>query len=192
MDVDIDVSDVYSHGGVFPHATRASQIVNGELRAHNVGVYFQNIPVDKETGFSAIPFRFAEAHGFLKIDLLHLSLLDCVRSKEEFRFLSNKEPNWDRLEDPKFVHKLFQLGNHYDTVSKIKPRSVLEIADCIAIIRPGVIRLLSEYLRKPAATRKKIYKLGDNKDKYKYKKSHAIAYALDVVVNMHLIEMGRI
>jgi len=187
MDIDIDTQSKFNPKDIFPNVTLASMVENGELIKHHVGVYFQNIPKDKQTGLAAIPFREAEDVGFFKIDFLHLTALDCFESKEEIRTLLRIEPDWNLLTIPSVVKKLFQIRDHFEVVDMIKPRSIQELADCIALIRPGKRYLLNAYLKDKKIIRKEIYKATD---KYFFKKSHATAYSATIVLQLHLIKIG--
>ena len=91
MDIDLDLKTDFDPLELFD-AVRASMIKNDDLIKHNVGVYFQSIPVDSMTGLAAIPYKQAEEEGYFKIDFLHLSLLDVFDSKEEIRELLKLEP----------------------------------------------------------------------------------------------------
>jgi len=85
--------------------------------------------------------------------------------------------------------KLFQLHKRYDIVSKVKPKSVVELADCMALIRPGKKHLLDSYLKNKEQVRHELY-TKPNDGGYTFKKGHAISYALTVVLQMHLIKGG--
>ena len=188
MDVDIDLGTAFDPLEHFK-AIRASRVQNGQLLKHNAGVYFQKIPVDEQTGLAAIPYKEAEEMGYFKIDFLHIGLLDDFESKEQIRALVNIPPKWEMLEDPDVVERLFQLGKHFDLVQKVKPRSVLEIADCIALIRPHGRRCLSAYMQDRVNTRKVLYTKPDDGLVW-FKKGHSVAYALNVVLQLHLIRGG--
>lgn len=187
MDIDIDFPTNFDPLDYFENAVRASMVSDGELKKHTVGVYFQNIPKDKMTGLSAIPYQEAEELGYTKIDFLHLAILDSVSSKQELRELINKEPNWDLLMIPSIVQRLFQIHKHYDVVQTVNPRSVQELADVIALIRPGKRFLLELYKENPNKVRPILYAESEG---YYYKKSHAVSYALTIVLQLHLIEKG--
>lgn len=188
QDVDIDVSDTFDASQLFPTHTRAAQISRNKLVPHNVGYYFQDIPNDPwNPGVSAIPYTEAEQQGFQKIDFLHLSFLDNFHDKQQLRVLAKKEPRWELLEHHVNVSKLFQIGNHYDVVSQVKPRSIEDLADVVAMIRPGKKNLLDRYLVEKEYVRSFLYK---KTDQYYFKRSHAIGYAHVIVVQMHLIEAG--
>ena len=189
MDVDIDFRTDFDPLEHFPEAIRASRIQNGEIKSHPAGAYFQRIPQDAITGLAAIPFKEAEDEGYFKIDFLHLSILDVFESKEEIKILLNKEPDWCLLQAPSVVGKLFQLHDHYDVVSQIKPSSVQELADCIAIIRPAKRFLLDKYLKDRRAVRIALYQKPTDGRAY-FKKPHAISYALTIVLQLHLISAG--
>jgi len=192
MDIDIDTKSNFNPKDIFPTAILASKVTNGELVKHNVGVYLQNISKDKKTDLAAIPFKEAEDIGFFKIDFLHLTALDCFESKEEIRALLRIEPDWNLLRIPSVVKKLFQIHDHFDIVEAIKPQSIQELADCIALIRPGKRYLLNSYLKDKKNIRKEIFRkeIYKNNDQYFFKKSHSIAYSATIVLQLHLIKIG--
>ena len=185
MDIDIDLKPGFKLGSVFPTATPASMVENGVLKKHLVGAYFQKVPKDLISGWSAIPYEQAEDLGYLKVDFLSLSLLNNIESKAELDRLARKEPKWRNLEDREYVEKLFHISKHYDVVSKVKPTSILELADILALIRPGKMILMDKYLRNKKATRVELYTKRQASD---LRKSHAVAYAVNIVVNMNLLD----
>jgi len=189
MDIDIDFNTLFSAKDIFPNAIRASMVQEGILRPHQVGVYFQPIPKDKITGLAAIPYDKAEDFGFLKIDLLHFSALDQLSSKEGVRELVRMPPDWNLLMVPSAVKKLAHIGSYYDLISTINPKSIQELADILALIRPGKAAYLEDYLLDRAVTRLELYKKPKD-GKYYFKKSHAVAYAHTIVLQLHLIKAG--
>jgi len=189
MDVDIDLRTNFKPDDYFPEAVRASRVEKGKLKPHLAGVYFQKIARDKISNLSAIPFNYAEDQGYFKIDMLHLAILDNFESKDEIRGLLKHEPDWKLLENPDIVGKLFQLHKHFDVVSLIKPKSVQELADAIAIIRPGKRYLLQAYVKDRNAIRTELYRKPDDGKRY-FKKSHSLAYSLTIVLQLHLIKAG--
>ena len=191
MDIDIDFKTDFDPLDYFDEAIRASMVNDKKITKHNAGVYFQKIAKDNISGFAAIPYKEAEDLGYFKIDFLHLSLLDYFGSKEEIRKLIKVEPDWMLLESAVHVQKLFQIHRHYDTVSKIKPKSVIELADTIALIRPGKKYLLNAYLKNKELVRTELYRKPDD-GQYYFKKGHAVAYALSIVLQLHLIKGGII
>jgi DNA polymerase III alpha subunit len=189
MDIDIDLRSDFKLERVFSNAVPASTVEDKdgvkELKRHIVGAYFQTIPKDPISGLAAIPYEEAEELGYLKIDFLNLSLLQHFESKDEVHYFSRKEPNWKLLEDREFVEKLFHVSKHYDMVNKVKPTSILELADILALIRPGKTILLDKYLKNKKLVRKELYTKRQVSD---LRKSHALAYAVNIVINMNLLE----
>lgn len=190
MDIDIDFKTSFDPTRIFDQAIPASMVKSNDLVKHPCGHYFQSIPVDPVTKLAAIPYEEAEVLGYFKIDFLHLSTLDHFSSKEQIRELIKLEPDWSLLLIEDNFPKLFQIGKHHQLISVVQPKSVQELADCIALIRPGKKHLLNQYLRNKAATRKELYRRSD--DGYYFKRSHAISYALTIVLQLHLIELGKL
>lgn len=191
MDIDIDFPSNFVLTDVIKEAIPASMVKKGDLVRHPCGYYLQTMPVDLHTGLAAIPYDQAAGHGFFKIDFLHLSLLDNFTNKEEIKNLIKSEPDWSLLVDPTVVSKLFQLHRNHTLLSKVKPRTVQELADCIALIRPLKYEYLEPYLIDRNKVRPYLYRQ-DGDDKSSFKRSHAIAYALTVILQLHLIQQGRL
>jgi DNA polymerase III alpha subunit len=190
LDIDLDFPSAFNPPDIFKQAIPASMVKKGELVKHNCGYYLQEMPVDKVSGLAAIPYENADKFGYFKFDFLHLSLLDHFSSKEEIQTLIKIEPDWSLLLDEKCVIKLFQLSKHYDLLQCVEPTSVVELADCIALIRPGKRQLLGDYLRDKEQTRPLLYRQGSD-DKSAFRKSHSTAYALTIVLQLHLIAQGK-
>lgn len=184
MDIDIDVTPKFKPESIFK-VVKASTVEKGELKKHNVGIYFQDMPQDAVTGFSAIPYKEAEEHGFFKIDMLPLHILENFESKDEIRQLLKIEPDWTLLEEEEVVSNLFHLAKHFETLQKLKPRSVSDLADCLAIIRPNKTHLIDKYVKNKRAVLKELYTKRDPSD---LRKSHAIPYALLIVLQLHLFK----
>lgn len=187
MDIDIDTPVSFRAEKFFPW-TRASLITNGELSPHTVGYYPQDIAVDPLTKLSAIPYKEAEELGYLKIDFLHLGVYSHFKSRDEINQLLEIEPDWGLLLVPNEQKKLFQLAKHGDLLDTVKPASIEELADCNALIRPGKKQLLKLYISQKEATRRILY--AKDERGYTFKKSHAIAYAMVIVLQLHLISAG--
>lgn len=186
-DIDIDFPTSFKPEEVFPW-TRASQVKNGYLAPHVCGVYPQNVPVDGVTKVSAIPYKEAEELGYTKVDMLHLSVYDNFNSREEIQALLQLEPDWGLLLIPSEQKKLFQLSNHGDVLTTVKPKNIEELADVLALIRPGKKQLAKLYSTNREATRRILYAKDENG--YSFKKSHAIAYSMVIVLQLHLIATG--
>jgi DNA polymerase III alpha subunit len=187
MDVDIDLRTDFNPKEFFPWV-RASTVQNEELRAHPCGYYPQAIAEDPVSQLSAVPYDKAEELGYLKIDFLHLGVYDNFKTRSEIEELLATEPDWGLLTIPSEQKKLFQLSKHGDILSEIKPKSIEEIADVLALIRPGKKQYVKLYKTQREATRRILYSKGE--DGYSFKKSHAIAYALVIVLQLHLISTG--
>lgn len=190
-DIDIDMPSSFDPAKFFGSyvVTKASMLKDEKLQSHPCGVYFQEIPKDPLSNLSAIPYEAAEELGFFKVDFLHLDVYKYFESKQEIKDLLKIEPDWTLLNSPSIVSKLFQLSKHYDIIKKIQPKSILEIADILALIRPGKAYILNLYLRDKQKARNELYKINEN-DTYAFKKAHAISYALVVVLQLHLLSAG--
>lgn len=189
-DVDIDLPGDFDPAKLFPTWTRASQYdenLGATLKPHPCGYYPQAIATDPLSGLAAIPYDHAEELGYLKLDFLHLNIYSKFESREEIEALVELEPNWDLLLVPSTWPKLFQLSRHNDLLLQLKPRSIEDLADVMALIRPGKRELAPLYLVNKAGTRASLYRKGNG---YAFKKSHSVAYALVVVLQLHLIEAG--
>lgn len=191
MDIDIDTKSTFDVRSVIATAIPASMVKNGELVKHPCGHYFQTIPVDSHTNLAAIPYDHTQDHGYFKIDFLHLSLLDNFKSKQEIRDLLKQEPDWSLLMDANVVPKLFQLHRNHKLLARVKPKTVQELADCIALIRPYKKEYLEPYLLDKDKVRPYLYRQ-EGDDKSSFKRAHAISYALTIVLQLHLIKQGRL
>jgi hypothetical protein len=183
MDIDIDLPKNFDPLEYFD-VTPASMIEDGNVKKHPAGFYFQDIPKDIESGLAAIPYKHTEELGFIKIDFLHLSLLESFDSKKQIKSLLKQEPDWAILRDPVKVEGLFHIGKHFDVIDQIRPTSVMQLADIMALIRPGKRKLLDTYVKNPEQTRKELYTKRINSD---MRKAHAVSYALLIVLQLHLI-----
>ena len=185
-DVDIDFFDRDGVLKLFKH-TPATIIKEDKTDKHKTGVYFHSVPQHPVTGHSSLDYKVAEDRGYFKIDMLNVNIYKHVASEQELVELMIKEPDWDMLEDKKIVDELFHLNGHFDIVSKLKPKTIEQLASVLAIIRPAKRYLLKQnwddiktnVWRKPAD------------GSYFFKKSHAIAYAHAIVVQMNLIAEGK-
>lgn len=190
MDVDVDVPTNFDSMKLFPQWTRASVVRDGKLTPHPCGVYPQAIARDPYTGFAAIPYAEAEELGFLKVDMLHVSAYNQFKSRSEIEELLKLEPNWSLLKLQSTWPKLFQLSKHGEMLQQIAPKNLEELADCMALIRPGKKTLLGLYLKARSQARLALFSKDENG--YAFKKSHAYAYAMVVVLQLHLIERGKL
>lgn len=188
-DIDIDFANCTLALRDLKHVTASTiQKTDGQRLRHPSGVYFQDIPVDPLDGMAAWEHTVAAEHGFFKIDLLNNSIYEQVRNEAHLVALLTTDPPWKRLDDPAVVKRLAQIGkqdSHFLIVQKIEPRSILDLAICIALIRPGKCYLLS---RPRFEIERDIWLPVSG---YYYKRSHAIAYAASIVVQFNLlVEQG--
>jgi hypothetical protein len=182
MDIDIDFVDRDRALELFKHKV-ASRLDNGNLVKHNTGIYLHRVPIDLKTGLCAIPYEQAEAKGFFKIDFLNVGIYKGIRDEDHLNELMNREPLWDLLQQHEFVDLLFHLNGHGDITQKTQPTSVEQLSAVLAMIRPAKRYLIGkdwttvmrEIWTKPTG------------DDYYFKKSHATAYAMAIVVQMNLI-----
>lgn len=189
MDIDVDVIPTFDPTKLFGW-TRAAVVRDGEMTPHPCGVYPQRIAVDPLTGLAAVPYDVAEDIGFFKIDFLHLNVYSYFSSRREIDELLKKEPDWTLLQLQSNHHKLFQLANHGELLMKLKPQNLMDLADVLALIRPGKRQLLPLYQKSKEMARPLIWERDEGG--YAFKKSHALSYAYVIVLQLHLIEQGRL
>lgn len=181
-DIDIDFLDREDALKVVNHI-RASRLENGTLVPHNTGVYLQDIPYNPVTNFSNLDYKEAEERGYFKIDFLNVGVYKGVRNEEHLIQLMNQEPLWDLLEQKDFTDLLFHVNGHSGLMKQMKPQSIEELAMCLALIRPAKKHLIGKNWTEIGM---EIWKKPENGEYY-FKKSHAIAYAVAIVVQMNLI-----
>ena len=181
-DIDIDTVDRKRILELFPH-TDAVIERNGKKLKHNTGVYFHKMPTDPFSGMATIDHKQAEDLGFFKIDILNVGIYKDVRDPDHLRELINREPEWELLEHKEISDMLFHVNGHHEILQKLKPRSIVQLAAVLAIIRPAKRHLLS----KDWPTILEQVWLRPDDDSYYFKKSHAIAYAQAVAVQLNLV-----
>lgn len=182
-DIDIDFGDRTKALAVLKH-TPAGIIRDGNLVKHNTGVYVTDIPCDPFTGIASIDYNSAEDRGYAKLDFLNVSLYTHIKSEQHLQTLLNTEPQWDKLYERDFCEKLIHIGNHYDTLISMPEavNSIPRMAMFLAIIRPGKRHLVGKPWAEVAKT---IWE--STAEGYTFKKSHAVAYAHLVAVNINLL-----
>ena len=185
-DVDIDFFDRDGVLKLFKH-TPATIIKEDKTEKHKTGVYFHAVPEHPVTGHSSLDYKKAEDRGYFKIDMLNVNIYKNVKSEQELVELMIQDPDWDMLKDITIVDQLFHLNGHFKIVSKLEPRNIEQLAAVLAIIRPAKRHLmykdwkeiLEEVWVKPTD------------GSYFFKKSHAVAYAQAIVVQMNLITRDK-
>jgi DNA polymerase III alpha subunit len=181
-DIDIDFVDRDQALTLFRHV-RASRVDSDQLVKHNTGVYLHQVPVNALENLCAVPYEQAEEQGYFKIDFLNVGIYKGIKNEAHLLELMNHEPLWDLLEDDSFTDLLFHINGHGNILRQMKPKSVEQLAAILAVIRPAKRYLigkawadvLEEVWQKP------------EKEEYYFKKSHATAYAMAIVVQMNLI-----
>ena len=180
-DIDIDFVDREQALSHFKH-TPASRKEDSKLVKHNTGVYLHEVPVDPISGVCAVPYNEAEEQYF-KIDFLNVGIYKGVRDEEHLVQLMTTEPLWDLLLQDEFVDLLFHLNGHGDIIRKTPPTSVEQLSAVLAMIRPAKRHLIG----KDWTTIMKEVWTKPETGEYFFKKSHATAYAVAIVVQMNLI-----
>jgi len=181
-DIDIDFADRSKALQLFEH-TVASRKDGNEFKPHNTGIYVTSIPSDVINNRSTIDYKEAEERGYFKIDFLNVGIYEGVRDEEHLKQLAEQEPIWDLLLEDQFVNLLFHLNGHSAILKKNCPTSVEQLGAVLAMIRPAKRNLIGSDW---ATIMNEVWKKPENGDYY-FKKAHAIAYALAVVVQMNLI-----
>lgn len=181
-DIDIDFVDRDSALALFRHI-RASRVDEQRLVKHNTGVYLHAVPLNAEANVCAVPYDQAEQQGFFKIDFLNVGIYKGVRDETHLMQLMDQEPLWDLLQQDEFVDLLFHLNGHAAILKKTRPASVEQLAAVLAIIRPAKRHLIDQPWPEIMAS---VWKRPETAAYY-FKKSHATAYAVAIVVQMNLI-----
>ena len=185
-DVDIDFNDRDKALKLFKHKP-ASIIKNQTIEKHKTGVYFHDIPTDPVTGYASIDYKKAEDRGYFKIDCLNVNIYKDVKTEEELVKLMIEEPDWTMLKDKNTVDQLFHLNGHFDIVSKLEPQNIEQLAAVLAIIRPAKRNLMHKYWKD--ILQEVWVKPKDGS--YFFKKSHAVAYAQAIVVQMNILRKDK-
>ncbi len=181
-DIDIDFANRSRALEHFKHVTAAIK-EDSTFKKHNTGIYCTSIPYNPITGLSTIDYKEAEDRGYFKIDFLNVSVYEGVRDQEHLKQLMETEPLWDLLEQKEFTDLLFHVNGHTSLMKQMKPRSIEELAMCIALIRPAKRHLIGKSWTEIGT---EIWTKPENGEYY-FKKAHAIAYAHVIVVQMNLI-----
>lgn len=182
FDIDIDVQSSFKREG---YGVRAS-IYNEDkkkLIPHPSGVFVDNMPDDPETKLSAIPYDIGEEMGFVKIDLLSNTSYDQFRNKKDILKCQERidEIDWGFVNDSEVLKKLPHIRDHQMMLKDLCPKSLDDLADVLALMRPGKLHLIDSYKENKERTRKQLYKKPSNGQVY-FKKSHAYAYAMMICV----------
>ncbi len=181
-DIDIDTKNRSDLLNLIKH-TPAGIVKDNIIKKHNTGVYVTDIPKDPLQGVSSIDYTEAEDRGYFKLDILNVSIYEDVKNEDHLLKLISAEPDWSLLGHKEIVEQLFHVHNHFDIVSKLKPKSVEDLAAVLAIIRPAKRNLLNESW---TTIREKVWEKPQD-GTYFFKKSHAVGYALAIVLQLNLL-----
>jgi hypothetical protein len=181
-DIDIDFLDRTQILDVIKHIPAAIK-EQDNFKKHNSGIYCHSIPQNPLTNLSAIDYKEAEDRGYFKIDFLNVGIYKGIRDEAHLQQLMEVEPIWDLLQQDEFVDLLFHLNGHGAILRKTCPTSVEELAAVLAMIRPAKRNLIGKSWTEIMT---EVWIPPENGEYY-FKKAHAIAYAMAVVVQMNLI-----
>ena len=160
---------------------RTAVLENG--KKHNTGVYVTEIPHNPVDNLATIDYKTAEERGFFKLDFLNVSIYKDITDEQHLQHLMNKEPIWELLQHDEFVDQLFHLNGHGDVLRKTCPTSVEQLAAVLAMIRPAKKHLINESW---TTIMNEVWTKPGNGEYY-FKKSHAVSYAIAVIVHMNLL-----
>jgi len=182
-DIDIDFADREQILKLVQHIP-ARQIVNGQARRHNSGVYVTDIPYDPVNGCAAIDYEQAEQRGYFKIDFLNMGVYQLITSPEHYEEMLTATPPWARLwQDSTWASQLAHIGNYTELLKIMRPDSIPRMAAFISIIRPGKAHLQNRPWKDVFAS---VWD-GDDSRGYTFKKAHALSYAALVALHMNLL-----
>ena len=190
--------------GYLSRAIPASQLTPDKrsLTGHNTGVYFQNVPTDPTTGRATFPYNIAEDQGYYKVDLIPYHVYEGVIDEDHLiELLAVAESDnyqWDWFLDDRFYTnedsklQVTHLARHMAVAEMYPPESVEDVAILIALIRPRKKYLIGEHwdIIEEKIWQKLPEEESDKPGNYFFKKSHAIAFALVILVHLQLIHKG--
>ena len=182
-DIDIDFADRTLVLDKIQHTVASIKDTNDVFKKHNTGIYCTSIPYNPVDNLSTIDYKDAEDRGYFKIDFLNVSLYENIKSEEHLIQLMEAEPLWDLLLQDDFVNLLFHVNGHGSIMRQMAPKSIEELAAVLAMIRPAKRYLIGKDW---TTVMTEIWTKPENGEYY-FKKSHAIAYATAIVVQMNQI-----
>lgn len=191
-DIDIDVKD-RAHALSGMSYVQASLLEGHELKRHATGAYFHGVPIDPVTQLCALPSGkksgdVSSLYGLFKMDVLPNYAYERIETPEHMDKLLTMPVDWSLFLREDVVSKLQQIGGHFDIIEAYEPKSVMDLACLIAMIRPGKRHLIGEEWD---IVRREMWK--KDGDGYYYKKSHAVAFATCIVVQLNsMVERGEV
>ena len=181
-DIDIDFADRNKMLVLIDHIKARRNNESG-FTYHNTGIYAHYIPHDPLTKIAGIDYKQAETRGYFKIDFLNVSIYKDVKNEEHLIQLMETEPLWELLLQDEFTDLLFHLKGHGTILKKTQPTSVEQLAAVLAMIRSSRRHLIEKTWPEIMM---EIWSKPEN-DEFYFKKPHAIAYAMAVIIQMNLI-----
>lgn len=182
-DIDIDFADREQILKLIQH-TPARQIVQGQVRRHNSGIYVTDIPRDPVNNCATIDYEQADQRGYFKIDFLNMGVYQLVKDLKHYKEMLDADPPWARLwQDTAWAGQLVHVGNYTELLKSMRPDSIPRMAAFISIIRPGKAHLQNK-------TWTDVFESvwdGDDSKGFVFKHSHAISYAALVSLHMNLL-----
>lgn len=186
-DVDIDLADrdqllalIQSVPARMSHQDRD--------RHHNSGIYVTEIPRDPVLGCAALDYREAASRGYFKLDLLNVSVYQMIKNEDHYHDMLHREPPWSRLWlDREWATQLVHVGGHIDLLASMRPDSIPRMAALISVIRPGKAHLQHRPWDQVFAS---VWD-GDSSRGFVFKKSHAVSYAVLVMLHMNLLHTAN-
>lgn len=182
-DIDIDFVDRTKVLDFIQHRV-AMRKQKENIVKHNTGVYFQEIPHDPFSNISTLDYDEAKQRGYFKLDFLNVSMYEGIKNEDHLIKLLNTKPDWSLLKHREIVDQLFHINGHYDIVNQLNPTSIEDLAAVLAVIRPGKRHLLKSGWE---GINKHVWSRPGPNDPYHFKKSHAIAYAHAIVVQLNVL-----
>lgn len=183
MDIDIDSANRDQILKLISNVS-ASIHRNGSVVKHNTGVYVTDIPSDPVTGLCTIDYTNAEDMGYIKLDLLNVSLYERIKNSQHLDRLMHTDPDWNMLNNPDFVERIIHINNHYSTLQKMPEpvNSIPRMAMFLSVMRPAKRHLIGLPWKEVAKT----VWIKPSDGSYYFKHAHAVSYAMLVAVNMNL------
>lgn len=182
-DIDIDFADRDHVLKLIQH-TPARQVVQGQVRRHNSGVYVTDIPYDPINKCASLDYETAENRGYFKIDFLNMTVYKLIKDPAHYEQMLAAVPPWNKLwQDTDWAQQLVHVGNYTDLLKNMRPSTIPQMAAFISIIRPGKAHLQNQPWKDVFAT---VWD-GNDTQGYTFKKSHSLGYAMLVVLHMNLL-----
>lgn len=182
-DIDIDFGNREQALKLLDH-TPASILRDNQLVPHNTGIYVTDIPQNPFTGTASIDYISAEQRGYVKLDFLNVSLYTQIKDEAHLQTLMTTEPLWDLLYEREVCEQLIHINQHYNTLIQMPEavNSIPRMAMFLSVIRPAKRHLIG---RSWAEVARSVWEKPADGEYY-FKRSHAVAYAHLVVVNLNL------